>query len=254
MRLQSGRTTATKRKLSILLTKLQEWLRKCNPYVQDCIQVCEIPTEEVDYMQLAINPTVRRGQDHSGIYNQATGLKEVQVLMQTLQQKRSTALSFGKEEKMELCCSFLTSTDHLTLSTTCFSFLKVRIVGMQECNHLCPTCKAHHQSSSVFRTFMRHLHRRNDEREILFRSSRLFQEYCCCAWSRIERQRLFYLSQNQEILRAENYNVLQDHMNRNDALVRESQHFGRAVIHWESTLYERKISRCNGYCMQSWKT
>jgi hypothetical protein len=37
MRLQSGTTTAIKRKLLLLLAKLHEWLRKCNPYVQDCI-------------------------------------------------------------------------------------------------------------------------------------------------------------------------------------------------------------------------
>lgn len=82
MTLQSSTTIATKRKLLLLLTKLQQWLRKCNPYVRDFIQVCEIPTEEVEKMQLMISPTIQRGHDHSGVYNPPTGLKEVQVLME----------------------------------------------------------------------------------------------------------------------------------------------------------------------------
>jgi hypothetical protein len=64
-----------------------------------------------------------------------------------------------------------------------------------------------------------HLHQRDDERETVFRARRLFQEYCCCAWSRVERQRLLYLKQNQRALRAENYNVIRDHMNFGDVTI-----------------------------------
>jgi hypothetical protein len=63
-----------------------------------------------------------------------------------------------------------------------------------------------------------HLHQGEDERNSLFLNARIFQEYCCCVWSRIQRQRLLYLMRNQETLQAESYNVLQDHINANDAI------------------------------------
>jgi hypothetical protein len=55
MRLQSGTTMATRDKLVGLLTKLQRWLRMCNGYIHDFIQVCEIPSEQVETMELVIS-------------------------------------------------------------------------------------------------------------------------------------------------------------------------------------------------------
>ncbi|MFY7752452.1 MAG: hypothetical protein ACOVQU_11725, partial [Exiguobacterium acetylicum] len=74
-----------------------------------------------------------------------------------------------------------------------------------------------------------HLHQRDDERETIFRAARLFQEYCCCAWSRIERQRLLFLKTNQKALRAENYSVLRDQIYATDATL-ERQRVGRVMI------------------------
>jgi hypothetical protein len=81
MRLSSGTTAATRDKLISLLTRLQGWLRRCNNYVQDFIHVCEIPSDEVETMQLVITPKVKLQYDHSGVYNLPTGFKEVQILM-----------------------------------------------------------------------------------------------------------------------------------------------------------------------------
>ena len=82
MRLGSGVTEATRNELFLLLTKLQSWLHKCNSYIRDFVQVCKIPSQEVEDMHLVICPRVIKPiYDHAGDYNQPTGLREVQVLM-----------------------------------------------------------------------------------------------------------------------------------------------------------------------------
>ena len=55
------------------------------------------------------------------------------------------------------------------------------------------------------------------------------EKYCWCAWSRIERQRLLFLKNNQKALRAENYNVLQDQISAADATL-ERKRVGRVMI------------------------
>jgi hypothetical protein len=67
MRLQSGTTMATRDKLVGLLTKLQRWLRMCNGYIRDFIQVCEIPSEQVETMELVISARIKKKYDHGGV-------------------------------------------------------------------------------------------------------------------------------------------------------------------------------------------
>jgi Helitron helicase-like domain at N-terminus len=86
-----------------------------------------------------------------------------------------------------------------------------------------------HRQLSVRDFYAYHLHQRNDKQETMFRAGRLFQEYCCCAWSRVERQRLLYLKQNQRALHAENYNVIRDHMNFSDVTL-DRQRIGRVMV------------------------
>ena len=175
MRLQSGTTTATKRKLFLLLTKLQEWLRKCNPYVQDCIQVCEIPTE-VENMQLVIDPTVRRGQDHSGVYNQATGLKEVQVLMADSPPEKEHCIVIRKRREngsLQFISDIHRSFDSLYYLLLFPEGEDSWYAGMQ--SSLSNMQNTPSKQLSVRDFYAYHLHQRNDERETLFRSSRLFQ-------------------------------------------------------------------------------
>lgn len=73
---------ATRDKLVGLLTKLQRWLRMCNGYIRDFIQVCEIPSEQVETMELVISARIKKKHDHGGVYNEPMGFKEVQVLME----------------------------------------------------------------------------------------------------------------------------------------------------------------------------
>jgi chemotaxis protein histidine kinase CheA len=64
MRLRSGVTERTRQQLLQLLTKLQGWLRKCNPYVRDFVQVCEIPSNLIENMNLVISPTIIKPKNH----------------------------------------------------------------------------------------------------------------------------------------------------------------------------------------------
>ena len=70
---------------------------------------------------------------------------------------------------------------------------------------------------SVREFYAYHLHERVEgQSNILFHSSRLFQEYCCMAFAKIEMQRLRYLKTNEGEMRGESYRELRDHINATD--------------------------------------
>jgi hypothetical protein len=259
MTLPSGTTTQMKDKLLQLLTKLQQLLKKCNPYIQDCIQVCEIPADQVETMELVICPRTKTGHNHAGVYNQPTGFKEVQVLMEdSLTDKQHCIIIWN--QRQDGAPQYI-SDIHRGFDALHYTLLFPQgedswYAGMP--SSIINTSGQPIKQVSVHDFYAYHLHQREDERDSLFRSARLFQEYCCCAWSRIERQCLLYLMQNQETLRAESYNMLHDHINANDAIDEKHQCIGKAYpsrdVHWKSTVYECKIPGCNGYCAHSRKT
>jgi len=240
MRLGSGVTEATRNELFLLLTKLQSWLHKCNSYIRDFVQVCKIPSQEVEDMHLVICPRVIKPiYDHAGDYNQPTGLKEVQVLMcdSPTDQKHSIVIRKRPPNESEPMLLQQVSDIHRSFDPLHYPLLFPEGEDSWHTGMLLqspPRQKRKKRKKkppqlSVRHFYAYHLHQRDDERETLFRAARLFQEYCCCAWSRIERQKLLFLKNNQKALRAENYNVIRDHINATDATL-ERQRIGRIMI------------------------
>jgi hypothetical protein len=132
MTLPWGTTTQTKDKVLWLLTKLWQLLRKCNPYIQDCIQVCEIPADQVETMELVISPTTTK---KTQPWSSQLDLKKCKFWWMIVQRRKNTASLYKIEDKMEHHNSYLTSIEDLMHCTIRFSFPKERIVGMLECHH-----------------------------------------------------------------------------------------------------------------------
>lgn len=176
-----------------------------------------------------ISPTVKRGLDHTGVYNQPTVLKEVQVLMaDSLTEKKHCIVIWKRRENgaLQFISDIHRSFDPLH-NPLLFPQGKDSLYAGMASSFTNATEPS--KQLSVWDFYAYHLHQRNNEREMLFQSATLFQEYCCCGWSQIERQRLLYLMQNQQRLWAENYNILQDHINSTDAL-HEKERVGKALI------------------------
>merc|ERR1711923_145131 len=60
----------------------------------------------------------------------------------------------------------------------------------------------------------------------LFRSSRLFQEYLCDMWAKIEAYKLNWVKYNQKTIRAETYKGLVDAINKDD----DASNVGQRII------------------------
>ncbi|MFN7880106.1 MAG: helitron helicase-like domain-containing protein, partial [Sphingobacteriia bacterium] len=158
------------------------------------------------------------------VYNLPTGLKEVQVLMSDLPSDTEHCIVIRKRashERLEHVPDVHKSFDPLHYPLL---FPEGEISWYSEM-----LAEGSTERISVRDFYAYHLHQRDDERETIFRAARLFQEYCCCAWSRIERQRLLFLKTNQKALRAENYSVLRDQIYATDATL-ERQRVGRVMI------------------------
>ena len=67
----------------MVLIHLDEWLRECNPYVRDIVQLMTLPAEQVNDSSFVINPDARPQDEHERRYNrpQGHGLQEIQVLI-----------------------------------------------------------------------------------------------------------------------------------------------------------------------------
>ena len=95
----------------------------------------------------------------------------------------------------------------------------------------------------------------------LLRSGRLFQEFVCMAWAKVERQRLFWHEQNQKALRADKYlNVKEaveeraraDHLHTDD---HQRPKIGRKILpssfvggpRWYNSLFQDGMAICREY-------
>jgi hypothetical protein len=163
--------------------RLQAWLQRCNHYVQDFIQVCEIPVEEVKTMHLVINAKARPRDVHSGVYNQPTGLKEAQVLMDDSLTEAKEHSIVIRPRRGEGPLQYVSDIHH-SFNPLHYPLLFPEgkdswYAGMP------PSIQSRTPSKqlSVHDFYAYHLNEHDDERDSPFHGGRLFQEYCCCVGS-----------------------------------------------------------------------
>jgi hypothetical protein len=73
------------------------------------------------------------------------------------------------------------------------------------------------QRMSATKFYCFHLHQRTEEGEAHLRLGRVFQEWCCLMYAKVENQVLEYQRHNQAKLRSDLYNNVMDSVNRDDS-------------------------------------
>ena len=198
--LPSNTSEEDKTILRSILDTVQWCLHDSNPFVQDFIQIMDIPEDELANGMLVISAK-QPSNEHARRYNIQTNLKEVSILMNS--------------EKHDLV-------------------LQMRGGGLQTVNNLNPKMMPLHfcllfpygtygwdpetrHSDGKRRTTTRefynfHLQIRSDlpNENYIHMGGRLFQEWLCMAWVATEDNRLNFQRANQKALRADTYKSLKD--------------------------------------------
>ena len=227
MRLPAHTTFAEVSKLRTMLQFLQRRLKACNSYIKDFKMAVEL--EDSAKWRLVIDPNKRPTGEHERRYNAPVGFKEVNVLL-------ADAPVEGKDQKRAIVVHVRNSKfdaikniDETHRSFDPLHFVLLFPRGEDGWNCEMRQSGLRDKQVSVREFYAYHLHERLEgQSNILFHSSRLFQEYCCMAFAKIEMQRLRYLKTNEGEMRGESYRELRDHINANDG--NPQARIGRRVV------------------------
>ena len=174
--------------LQELLQRIQDCLHETNPFIQDFIQVMEIPDEEIGNGVLIICAKAPAG-EHARLYNAQTNLKEVSILTNSqshdlVLQKRGGGLQTVSDlnpNSMPL---------HFTLlfpeGTKGWDQYEKHVDGKRRV------------TPKEFFTYHLNIRGRDGpNKDYLHMAGKLFQEWICMAWVTIENQRLEYQKRNR---------------------------------------------------------
>ena len=187
--------------LQELLQRIQNCLHEVNPFVQDFIQIMEIPDEEIANGVMVISAKAPTG-EHSRRYNAQTNLKEVSILTNSQShdlviQKRGGGLQIVSDlnpNGMPL---------HFTLlfpgGTKGWDQFDKHVDGKRRVT-----------PKEFFTYHLSCRGRDGPNQDYLHMGGKLFQEWICMAWLTIENQRLEYQRRNQKALRADTYKSVRE--------------------------------------------
>ena len=228
MRLPKGTTADEKAALTNMLLVLQSKLKECNPYIKDFRMACELDPDEVEHVRLVIDADKRPTGEHARRYNAPTGFKEINVLI-------------GEEpgQRRDIVLRVRGNGALIDMNETHRSFDALHFVLLFPEGDDCWNLELKQLTKDLTRDsgkrvavrefYAYHLHeRREGQSNMLFKAARLFQEYCCMAFAKIENQRLHFLRMNQDKLRADSYQGILDHVNSGDA--QAEKRIGQRVV------------------------
>jgi hypothetical protein len=190
MHLPQGTSQTKRGRLEELLIQLQAWLRLCNGYVQDFISACELGEGEVENQRLVINAEARPAGAHERIYNRPEGWHEVAVLMDEQPGPRDVTLHRRGGGLANI------SETHRAFDA--LHYVLLFPLGEDGWNLGLRHVSGQNNKVSVREFYAYTLHQREGDRDSLFRASRLFQEFCCMAFAKVESMRLQYLAMTCE--------------------------------------------------------
>ncbi|KAF0304450.1 hypothetical protein FJT64_023747 [Amphibalanus amphitrite] len=197
-------------RLLTLLEQLQVLLRQVNPYVQDFIHAAELPEEEVQQQRLVVSADARPADQHPRRYNRAEGFREVAVLMDEEPVHQDIVL----RRRADAEGPFLQTVNETHRAFEALHFVLLLPFGTDgwqpELRQAVANGRGDVRGVTLMQYYAHRLQLRPDLDDSMFRAGRLFQEYVCMAFARVETQRLLYLARNQAGLRAELYQRLQD--------------------------------------------
>ncbi|KAF0303246.1 hypothetical protein FJT64_024766 [Amphibalanus amphitrite] len=223
---------AVRQRLLTLLEDLQLLLREVNPYVQDFILASELPEDQVDQQQLVISAEARPADQHRRRYNPAEGFREVAVLIgdepvhqDIVLRRRAGADGPALQTINETHRAF--EALHYVL------LLPFGTDGWQPgLRHAVPNARGVYGQLTLTQYYAYRLQERPGMDDTLLRGARLLQEYVCMAFARVETQRLLWAARNQQAIRADLYQRLEDALPA-DALAEQregEQRLGRRII------------------------
>jgi hypothetical protein len=77
---------------------------------------------------------------------------------------------------------------------------------------------------------MHRLHFRSNNKNLYFHAGKLFQEYCCTSWIKVETNNLHYMKKFQDKLKISNYSGLMNHSSTNYTPENINLGHGRAYV------------------------
>ena len=241
-----------KRDLKKLLEILQGEIRKANPFIKDFMMIMEIPDEDLANGKIIISARDKPKEEHARRYNLPTSLHEVSIL--TDNQPNDLVLRRRGGSLMRISDLNPKSMPlHFTLlfpyGTYGWDPYQLQATGQRKI------------SCRQFYNYHIQVRDQSMNENYLLRSGRLFQEFVCIAWAKVERQRLFWHEQNQKALRADKYlNVKEaveeraraDHLHTDD---HQRPKIGRKILpssfvggpRWYNSLFQDGMAICREY-------
>ncbi|KAF0309414.1 hypothetical protein FJT64_019452 [Amphibalanus amphitrite] len=177
---------------------------------EDFIHAAELPEEEVQQQRLVVSADARPADQHPRRYNRAEGFREVAVLMDEEPVHQDIVL----RRRADAEGPFLQTVNETHRAFEALHFVLLLPFGTDgwqpDLRQAVANGRGDVRGVSLMQYYAHRLQLRPDLDDSLFRAGRLFQEYVCMAFARVETQRLLYLARNQAGLRAELYQRLQD--------------------------------------------
>ena len=210
VRLPAATPVTVQHRLLDLLRQLQAMLREHNPWVQDFIMAGEIMAEEVERRRLVISAAARPAGQHERRYNAAEGLREVAVLMgeepgqHDLVLRRRAVRGAGALEVID--------ESHRACDPLHFVLLfPYGTTGWHPAIPLAPQPgRERLRFVTTLQFYAYRLQVRPNEDDSLVRGCRLFQEFVCMAYAKVEAMRLKYIATHQREIRADLYQNVRD--------------------------------------------
>ncbi|KAF0293088.1 hypothetical protein FJT64_008988 [Amphibalanus amphitrite] len=192
----------------ICLGQLQAMLRQVNPWVQDFIMAAEILAREVEHRQLIISVAARPAGQHARRYNAAEGLREVAVLMGEEPGQHDLVL----RRRADGGNGVLQTIDESHRACDPLHFVLLSPLGTTGWHPAIAQApqpgRERQRMVTTLQFYAYRLQIRPHQDDSLHRAGRLFQEFVCMAYAKVEAIRLKYISTHQREIRADLYQSL----------------------------------------------
>ena len=219
-------------RLLALLEQLQVLLRQVNPYVQDFIHAAELPEEEVQQQRLVVSADARPADQHPRRYNRAEGFREVSVLMDEEPVHQDIVLR-RRAGAQGPALQTINETHRAFEALHFILLLPWGTDGWQPALRQAePNGRGDVRALTPLQFYAHRLQERPGVDDSLHRAGRLFQEFACMAFARVETLRLLFLAHHQTAIRAELYQRLEDALPADGALEErgDGDRLGRRII------------------------
>ncbi|XP_043205093.1 plectin-like [Amphibalanus amphitrite] len=210
VRLPAATSAAVQHRLLDLLGQLQAMLRQVNPWVHDFIMAAEVLAREVEHRQLIISVAARPAGEHARRYNAAEGLREVAVLMGEEPGQHDLVL----RRRADGGTGVLQTIDESHRACDPLHFVLLFPLGTTGWHPAIAQApqpgRERQRMVTTLQFYAYRLQIRPHQDDSLHRAGRLFQEFVCMAYAKVEAIRLKYISTHQREIRADLYQSVRD--------------------------------------------